>query len=115
MLWIDIDEQVLDKQAERNGKEGTASAQNSGPDNQGQETQCGRKPDRCADHTRLDDGLDDEVHYRVDNDNDNRRDDVLIKESNDRRRHQPDNEADVRDIVRNKCKQATKQGITDVK
>ena len=79
MLWIDIDQQGLDKQAERYGKKCASSTEDGGPDDQGKKTQGRREPNRYADDPRLDDRLDDEIQHTIDHDDGNRGHYIMIE------------------------------------
>ena len=114
MLWVNIHEQRFDKQAERNSKKGAGSAENCRPDDQGQETQRGGKPDGIPDHPRLDDGLNNEIQHRIDDDDDNGGHDILIEQSDDCRRHEADNETDVGNVVGDKCQQSPEPCVADI-
>jgi len=106
VLGVNVDEQRFDKQAERNSKKGSGSAENCRPDDQGQKTQCGGQPNGVPDDPRLDDGLNNEIQHGIDYDDDNGGHDILIEQSDDCRRHQANNETDVGNVVGDKCQQA---------
>ena len=81
LVGIDIDQQGLNQQAQRNGKKCTSSTENRGPDDQRQEAKSGRESYRYADNPRLDNGLDDKVQYGVDHDDDNCGHDVVLEQA----------------------------------
>ena len=54
-------------------------------------------PTVTPDDPRLDDRLDNEIEHAIDDDDDNRGHDILIEQSDDCRRHESDNESDIRE------------------
>src|SRR4249919_1298409 len=114
MFRIDIDQQGLDQQTQRNSKECATSTQDGRPDDQGQEAQCGRQSNLHANNPGLDDGLDDKIQHAVDHDDGNRGSDILIEQGDYCGRHQSNDEADVGNEVGDEGQQPPEPRVPDV-
>ena len=101
--------QRLREEAERDREEGTERPEDPRPEHQRDERHAGGEPDGVAHELGLDERLDDDVDRGVADEHGQQPGGAVLEQTEDRRRHDPDHEPDVRDVVRDEREQAPQQ------
>ena len=108
-----VDEGRLDKQRTRQSDEGSQRTEDPAPQQQGDKGHRRSQADGVTRELRLNDGLDDEVEHGISDDHSKCRNPTVAEESQQGRRDDTDDEADVRDVVRQEAEQRPHPGKRD--